>query len=214
MLKLWAFVLATLFTPQTQVVDLGLANKLLSQSVLVRVKMYNVASDGRIQRAVGGCSGTYIGPQLVLTAAHCFSAPVSNVWIRGYGTVSREAKLVKIDVSHDLALVSVKGPYRHAVAKLGNSVVIGQKVINVGSPFGIEFLLSEGIIARTELKHPTLKSNYLVTTAMINPGSSGGGAFNEKGELIGVNTMTVGSMFGWAGISLAVSLYDIKEFLR
>jgi len=48
---------------------------------------------------------------------------------------------------------------------------------------------------------------------MINPGSSGGGLFSMKGDLIGVNTLAVGFL-GWAGISLAVSTADIQEFLK
>ncbi len=47
---------------------------------------------------------------------------------------------------------------------------------------------------------------------MCNPGSSGGGAFNESGELIGVNTMIVG-IFGWTGITLTVNTETVNEFL-
>lgn len=211
---LLAALIGFLFTPHTQEVDITTANKVLNQSVLIRIKQYKIDNGGIVHRGLGGCSGTYIGQQTVLTAAHCFSNPTTNIWIRGYGTISREAILVKIDVPHDLALLSVKGPYKHSIAKLAASPLTGSKVINVGSPFGMEFLLSEGIVSRIEFTISGFKANYLITTAMINPGSSGGGAFNADGDLIGVNVMTIGGLFGWAGISAAVDLYTIREFLR
>jgi S1-C subfamily serine protease len=91
---------------------------------------------------------------------------------------------------------------------------VGEDVYNVGSPYFLEFLISSGLISAIDLKVKGFMAHYFVSTAMINPGSSGGGAFNEAGELIGVNTMTIGGPFGWAGISLAVDLSTLKEFLR
>ncbi len=82
----------------------------------------------------------------------------------------------------------------------------------MGSPLIFEFVVSEGVVAAVNFTTRGYGSTYIITTAMINPGSSGGGAFNSKGELIGVNTMSTG-MFGWTGISLAVSLKDIRQLM-
>lgn len=164
---------------------------------------------------IAGCSGTFIAEGAVLTAAHCFSEATITTWVRPYNGKSKQAFLVKIDPEYDLALLAVPGPFKHGIAKLTlQPPKLGSQIVNVGSPIGFEFLLSEGVVALTSFRERHFKSTYLVTTAMINPGSSGGGAFNDRGELVGVNTMTAGSPFGWAGISMAVSVEDIRRFLK
>ncbi len=136
-----------------------------------------------------------------------------GLWIRPYNGKSAAAELVKIDKEHDLALLYVKDKMVHPYVKLATGVRLGEKVINIGSPLFFEFLVSDGIVAQIDVKIKEFKSHYLVTTAMINSGSSGGGAFNVKGELLGVNTLSVG-IFGWSGISMAVSIADIEAFLK
>ncbi len=215
LLRAWVIIVSTLFTPHTQVVDTTIANKVLNQSVLIRIKVFRLDEDLQRHYGMAGCSGTYITDNVVLTAAHCFSSGHTGIWVRGYNHKSSEAVLVKVDPEHDLALLGVLKPGKHGVAAMEQNLPrVGSKVVNVGSPMGFEFLLSEGIVALNTFKDKTFKSTYLISTAMINPGSSGGGAFNEKGDLIGVNTMSYGSPFGWSGISAAVDVQTIMRFLR
>jgi S1-C subfamily serine protease len=91
---------------------------------------------------------------------------------------------------------------------------VGASLIVVGSPFSLEFLVSEGIVALSHRKDHEFHGTYIIHTAMINSGSSGGGLFNPAGELVGVNTMTMGGPFGWNGISMAVDIKTVREFLR
>lgn len=217
MLKLYAIILASLFVPHIQVVTATQAESVLDTSVLIRTKQYVPSQDvlGESELVKTGCSGTYIADNLVLTAAHCFANPVKQIWIRERGlNMSFDAYIKKLDMKRDLALLFIPQMAAHPSVKLAKTVSIGEQVINVGSPYMFEFLVSEGIVATTNFHAKQFKSTYIITTAMINPGSSGGGAFNSKGELIGVNTMTVGGPFGWAGISMAVDLKSIKEFLK
>ncbi len=215
MLKFYTALLLALFTPQTQVLEIKQVQNVLAPSVVVRVKVWRQNEDtNKIEYNMGGCSGTYIGPYSILTAAHCFAYPSVAIWVKGQNQTSRNVYLVKIDPSKDLAILSTLDSKPHVFAKLANTTRVGETVVSVGNPLNMPFLVSEGIAAQINYKDPNFKSTYLIHTAMINPGSSGGGAFNAKGELIGVNAMTMGGPFGWAGISMAVDSKTIREFLK
>jgi S1-C subfamily serine protease len=182
--------------------------KALDASVVLHLKTVRI-KDGRW---LIGCSGTYIDPTHILTAAHCFNEyQVEYVWARGPNdTAGYPVYLVGLDSTRDLALL--ESPHAHPFAKLGKPIKQGNGVFNVGSPMQFEFLFSDGVVAAVGFRVPGFLAHYVVTTAMINSGSSGGGCFDIDGRLVGVNTMSVG-MFGWAGISLAVDVEDVRAFL-
>lgn len=183
----------------------------LKASVLLHTKTVGLDKDGIRQRSYSGCSGTFIGPYTIITAAHCFETPTTQVWARGpYESVGYPVHLVAWDKKKDLALLDV--PFKHPYVKIGRLPQRGDHVLNIGSPMNFEFVPSEGSIGETDYKAKGFTARYLVTTAMCNPGSSGGGAFNERGELIGVNTMIVG-IFGWQGITLTVNTDTVNLFL-
>lgn len=189
------------------------AKKALVTSVLLHLKGKIKDQEGKQHTIRGGCSGTFISEDKILSAAHCFeSYTPTNIWIRDIDGVSYVAELIKLDSAHDLSLLQVSGLH-HKYAKLGKHLRVGENILNVGSPLNLEFLVSHGIVSAVNYEILGYQSLYTVTDAMINPGSSGGGVFNSKGQLIGVNTMTEGGPFGWTGISLAVSIEDIHYFL-
>lgn len=212
--RMYVALMTMLFLPNIQVLNIKQSDKVLDVSVLIRAKQYSLNEETlKVRRSMTGCSGTFISGTEVLTAAHCFSQPTTDIWVRGIDRISFRAQLTKLDPEHDLALLKVSGLSNHPYAKLAARSRVGEQVINVGSPSVFEFLVSEGIVAGLHYKDHTFKSTYLITTAMINPGSSGGGAFNAAGEIMGVNTMSVG-LFGWSGISLAVDIESIRGFLK
>jgi S1-C subfamily serine protease len=125
--------------------------------------------------------------------------------------VDRKGKVVGVDPENDLAVVQFdpKGE-RLATIPFGNSsgLRVGQKVLAIGNPFGLDRTLTTGIISG--LGRPVKTDSGIViremiqTDASINPGNSGGPLLNSKGEMIGVNTMIFSPSGGSVGIGFAV----------
>jgi S1-C subfamily serine protease len=85
---------------------------------------------------------------------------------------------------------------------------VGQKVLAIGNPFGLERTLTAGIISGlgrpVQESETTILQNTIQTDASINPGNSGGPLFNTKGEMIGINTMIYSPSGGSVGIGFAI----------
>jgi serine protease Do len=105
------------------------------------------------------------------------------------------ARIVGIDDLTDLAVLKINTKQPLVPVQIGNSdgVQVGDWVIAIGSPFGLQATVTAGIISaqRTSRDLPGAKQfqNFLQTDAAINPGNSGGPLLNVRGEVIGVNTM-------------------------
>ena len=113
------------------------------------------------------------------------------------GVEDVEAEIVGTDPSTDLAVLKVPGT-GHPDIDIGSSaeLEVGEFVVAVGSPFGLEKTVTSGIVSalqRTSLVEDatdiTAYTNLIQTDAAINPGNSGGALVNAEGELIGINTL-------------------------
>jgi tetratricopeptide (TPR) repeat protein len=98
--------------------------------------------------------------------------------------------IIGIDVEKDILILKIEKK-RFPSVKIGDveSLKVGQKVYAIGSPLGFENTISEGIISGLR-SYEELSKNYIQITASISPGSSGGAVLNDKGELIGISTLT------------------------
>jgi serine protease Do len=155
------------------------------------------------QRSLG--SGVIVDPTgTALTNAHVVERATEIEAITLDGS-KHKAKVVGIDKKTDLAVLRLddgKSDFKHA--RLGDSdrVQVGDWVIAVGSPFGLQSTVTAGIIsakARNIGQGPF--DDFLQTDAAINPGNSGGPLVNMQGEVIGINTAIVA---GGSGIGFAI----------
>ncbi|MGB9627431.1 MAG: S1C family serine protease, partial [Thermodesulfobacteriota bacterium] len=130
------------------------------------------------------------------------------------------AKLVGSDPDNDLAVIKIEAPREKLkVIPMGDSknLRIGQKVLAIGNPFGLERTLTTGVISSLGR---TIRSEggYLIedviqTDAAINPGNSGGPLLNSEGEIIGVNSAIVSPSGGSVGIGFAIPVNTAKRVI-
>ena len=124
------------------------------------------------------------------------------------------AKLVGRDPKTDLAVLKVDAPERLPAAELGDSdrLRVGQWVIAIGNPFGLDRTVTAGIVsatARTRVGVATYE-NFIQTDASINPGNSGGPLLNLDGKVIGVNTAIVAA---GQGIGFSIPINEAKTVM-
>ena len=119
-----------------------------------------------------------------------------------------DAEVVGRDPSTDIAVLKVKADRDLAAVKLGNSdtLKIGQWVVAIGSPFGLERTVTAGIVsAKGRVIGSGPYDDFIQTDASINPGNSGGPLINMKGEVVGINTAIVASGHG-IGFAIPINL--------
>ncbi|MRR52089.1 MAG: PDZ domain-containing protein [Rhodocyclaceae bacterium] len=120
------------------------------------------------------------------------------------------AELVGVSPDHDLAVLRIKVPERRPAAlPLGSSrdLLVGQRVLAIGNPFGLDHTLTTGIISALDRSIDGEEGpihRLIQTDAAINPGNSGGPLLDSAGRLIGVNTAIYSPSGASAGIGFAV----------
>ena len=138
--------------------------------------------------------------------------------------VTYEAKLTGVDPDLDLAILKIDAPKRDLKIIKFNKFIkpkVGQFAFAIGNPFGQDHTFTSGVISGTnrELSAPTGRKIYNViqTDAAINPGNSGGPLLNSNGELIGINTASMGmGVSSGVGFTIPInnaikSIHDIIE---
>jgi serine protease Do len=154
----------------------------------------------------------------ILTNNHVIEqASKIQVQLNG-GTTKYTAKVIGTDEESDLAVIKIEAGKELPFAKLGNSdgVQVGDWVLAIGSPFGLNATVTAGIISakdRSGMSNHQFQ-RFLQTDAAINPGNSGGPLVDMAGQVIGINTAILTGGRGYEGVgfampsSTAISVYD------
>ena len=126
---------------------------------------------------------------------------------------SYKAKVVGTDAKTDVAVLKIDASDLHP-APLGNSddMQVGDWVIAIGSPFGLNQTVTAGIVSAKGRDHVGITDyeDFIQTDASINPGNSGGPLLNLRGEVIGLNTAIASSSGHNAGIGFAIPSNMVK----
>jgi serine protease Do len=126
-------------------------------------------------------------------------------------------EIVGTDPDNDLGVLRIKADGQLPVAPLGDSddAMIGETVIAIGNPFGLNHTITTGVLSATQrsIQAPDRRRQYhgfLQTDASINPGNSGGPLVNVDGEVIGVNTAILGNA---EGIGFAIPINRARRIV-
>jgi len=168
-----------------------------------------VPPEGTRERSLG--SGVIVDPRgYILTNQHVVErADRIRVQLQDDPPgVLHDAKVIGTDRETDLAVIKIEANKSVPAAKMGNSesVEVGDWVLAIGSPFGLNSTVTAGIISakgRNIVPQRQFQS-MIQTDAAINPGNSGGPLVNMRGEIIGINTAIYTQSFGYQGVGFAM----------
>jgi serine protease Do len=181
-------------------------------------RFFDGRQDGppQAERSLG--SGVIVDKRgYILTNNHVVEQ-ATKIQVQLNGDTTRyTAKVVGVDEDTDLAVIKIDASKDLPIAKLGNSdgVQVGDWVLAIGSPFGLQATVTAGIISakdRGGIGHQFQR--FLQTDAAINPGNSGGPLVDLAGQVIGINTAIITGSRGYEGVgfalpsSTAINVYD------
>jgi serine protease Do len=163
---------------------------------------------------LGVGSGVIVdGSGLVVTNNHVIEN-ARHVLVRTSEDVEYRADVIGRDAETDIAVLRLRDVEGELpVARLGDSdgLAVGDYVVAIGNPFGLEFTVTSGIIsAKSRVIGAGPFDEFLQTDAAINPGNSGGPLFDLNGYVVGINTAIVA---GGQGIGFAVPIDLVKALL-
>lgn len=203
------------------------ANKVLPSMVSISVE-YDVNYMGMTRTSSGSGSGVIISEDgYILTNNHVVSSSDSSAFyqvtdaksikVKIYGDDTEyEAKIVGTDSQTDLAVLKIEKTGL-TPAELGDSssVQVGEFVLAIGDPYGLQYSVTAGIISALNREMTVEGTSYTVIQAdcAINSGNSGGALVNSKGQVIGITTLKLAGT-GIEGVSFAIPINDTIEVYK
>lgn len=188
--------------------DTSVANAVAAKALPSVVTVYCTFADGEGMGSgvIYDTDGNIITNNHVIENAESISV--------AYNGETYDATLVGTDASSDVAVIHADfGDAEVTPMEVGDSdsLQVGDWVMSVGSPFGLENSVSQGIVSAlsrsTLLQNSegnTLYTNLIQTDATINPGNSGGALVNDQGQLVGICTLFSSDTESFAGIGYAI----------
>ncbi len=173
---------------------------------------------GNIGQSTSSGSGIILsGDGYIVTNNHVVEGVTSIQVTLNTGT-EYEAKIVGTDVQTDLAVIKIEPKEELTVATLGDSssIEVGERVVAIGNPMGLEFFgsVTQGIVSAVNrsINVDNRTMNLIQTDAAINSGNSGGALINAYGEVIGINSVKVATS-GVEGMGFAIPISEASPII-
>jgi S1-C subfamily serine protease len=195
------------------------------------VTIYSVYGSAGLGGAAQGSGFVVSGDGVILTNSHVITTagdgngtvrPASSVYVEFQDRDRVEAKIVGWDVFDDVGVLKVD-PRAHPLRPLplgdSSSVVVGEPVAAIGSPFGNENSLAVGVVSATLRSIESLTSLYNLVDAIqvdapINHGNSGGPLFDAQGRVIGINAQIRSESGNAEGVGFAVPINAARRSME
>jgi serine protease Do len=160
-------------------------------------------------RSRGTGTGFIVDKAGYILTNHHVVEKADKITVRLDDKTEHQAKLIGSDNETELAVIKIEVGHDLPVAHLGNSdsLKVGDWVLAVGSPFGLEHTVTAGIISakgRENIGGNNAFQSFLQTDAAINPGNSGGPLVAMNGDVIGINTAIISENRQYAGLGFAL----------
>jgi serine protease Do len=169
----------------------------------------------RVPNAPGSGAGVIITPAGHIITNNHVVGDSAEIEVRLSDRSKLIAQVIGKDPDTDLAVLKVTADRPLPYANFGDSstVRVGQWVLAVGNPFGLERTVTLGVVSGIGRENVNLSryENFIQTDASINPGNSGGPLFNLRGEIIGINTAIINFA---QGIGFAIPSNMAKQVLQ
>lgn len=153
----------------------------------------------------------------ILTNQHVVQG-ASRITVRLQSGEELPGKVVGMDEETDVAVIKVSASRELPTVKLGDSTSaqVGDWVLAIGSPFGLDQTVTAGIISKLQRETPYFTSfqQFLQTDAAINRGNSGGPLVNMRGEVIGINSQIATTTGDYNGIGFALPANEADYVYR
>ncbi|WP_459615392.1 DegQ family serine endoprotease [Bordetella sp. 2513F-2] len=164
----------------------------------------------------GQGSGFIISPDgIILTNAHVVE-DAKEVTVKLTDRREFRAKVLGSDPATDVAVLKIEAS-NLPVVRIGEveRLQVGEWVLAIGSPFGLENTATAGIVSAKGRSLPDDTTvPFIQTDVAVNPGNSGGPLFNERGEVVGINSQIYSRTGGYQGLSFAIPIdvaYKVKD---
>ena len=182
----------------------------------------NGNGDGQQQRQRRGSalgSGFVISEDGYIVTNNHVVEGASSVLVRLSDRREFDAEVIGTDPRSDLALLRIEASDL-PVLKLGKDgeLEVGEWVLAIGSPFGLDYSVTAGIVSAKGRSLPTERNEnyvpFIQTDVAINPGNSGGPLFNLDGEVVGVNSQIFTRSGGSIGLSFAIPVSVVRNVVE
>lgn len=176
-------------------------------------KFFDDQNPGQFRQDSLGSGFIFDAEGYIVTNNHVI-ADADEIRVKLKSGVEFDAEIIGTDSTTDLALIKITPDQDLPALNLGDSdqLKVGQWVIAIGNPFGLEHTVTAGIVsAKGRLIGAGPYDDFIQTDASINPGNSGGPLINMNGEVVGINTAIVA---GGDGIGFAIPINMAKSVIN